>query len=158
MIRIRRLGPAFIHHVEAYGQLGVAALHELGARGRTRAMLLAAGVVLGIAFVTLVGATLIAAGWGSPYRYWIAAGVLAGFGVGAAGSLAGAFARLPPSTHVQALRDEWQKDKAWLSSSDREAVAPAGGVGTPVRLQAAGRDRDPGRASAASLDRSAERA
>mgnify|MGYP000190323682 CR=1 FL=1 len=42
--------------------------------------------------------------------------------VAALACLAAARAPIPDSTHVQALRDEWQKDRAWLASRERGAV------------------------------------
>ncbi len=69
-----------------------------------------------------LGATLIAAGWETPYRAWVAAGVLVLLALAALACLAAARAPIPDSTHVQALRDEWQKDRAWLASRERGAV------------------------------------
>ena len=63
MIRLRQLGPAFIHHVEAYGLLVAAAGRELRTQGRRRVAMAAGGAVLAIAFVILAGGTAIAAAW-----------------------------------------------------------------------------------------------
>jgi len=155
VIRIRRLGPALIQHLEAYGHLAGCALHDLGSRARTRALRAAVGVALALAFVTLVGATLIAAGWGSPYRYWIATGVLLAMAGGAAGFLSSAFAMLTRSTHLQALKDEWQKDKDWLSSSRRDGAASGVATTSVAAFTAAGRNADPDRIRPGSRNRSA---
>ncbi len=90
-------------------------------------MLFAVGTGLGLAAATLAGATLIAAGWGSPYRYAVAAAVLIAMGGGAVGCVRLALATLPPSPPLRALRDEWQKDRTWLSRELR----PAGRIDKP---------------------------
>lgn len=131
MIHLRQLGPAFIRHVEAYGLLAAAAARDLRAVTMHRMMLAAFGAVLGIAAVVLLGATLIAAGWETGYRGWIAAAVLGSFAAAALGCLAAARADLPSSSHLRALKDEWQKDRAWLASRDRgpaveERASPIG--------------------------------
>ncbi|MCU0759947.1 MAG: hypothetical protein MUF07_12230 [Steroidobacteraceae bacterium] len=125
MIHLRQLGPAVIRHVEAYGQLAAAAAREMRDIGRRRAMLAVVGLVLSMALVILAGGTAIAAGWDTPWRWWVAAGVLAGLAIATFGCLSAAFAAMPRSTHMQALREEWQKDKAWLSSRDRERPLPS---------------------------------
>jgi uncharacterized membrane protein YqjE len=137
MIRLRQLGPAFIRHVEAYGQLAAAAGREMREIGRRRVMLAAVGLVLSIALVTLLGATAIAAGWGTELRWWIAGGVLALLAIATFACLSGAFAAMPRSSQMQALKDEWQKDKAWLSSRDRDRdpqrqVRPPVGASAPL--------------------------
>jgi hypothetical protein len=55
-------------------------------------------------------------------------GVLAAFALATFGCLSAAFAAMPGSTHLQALRDEWRKDKAWLSSREREREGRTSGV------------------------------
>ena len=144
MIRLRQLGPAFIHHVEAYGLLVAAAGRELRTQGRRRVAMAAGGAVLAIAFVILAGGTAIAAAWDTQGRWWVVLAVLGLFAAGAAACLAAAFAALPRSSHLAALREEWRKDKAWLSSrhsaavtdvpSVRETVTPAV-LGAPGRLR-----------------------
>lgn len=124
MIRLRQLGPAFIRHVEAYAQLALAAGRDMRALALRRAMLVAVAAMLGIAAVVLLGATLIAAGWETPYRGWIAAAVLAALALGAFGCLAAARAKPGASTHLQALKDEWQKDRAWLATRERSVPDP----------------------------------
>jgi hypothetical protein len=132
MIHLRQLGPAFIRHVEAYGMLAGAALRDTGTIARTRVTLLAVGAVLGLSFVVLAGATAIAAGWETRYRWWIALGVLGALALTAMVCLSRAFADMPRSSHLQALREEWQKDKAWLG---RDRSARGAGEGTPPALQ-----------------------
>jgi MFS family permease len=127
VIHLRQLGPAVIRHVEAYGQLAAAAARDMRDIGRRRAMLAVVGMVLSIALVILAGATAIAAGWDTPWRWWVAAGVLAALAIATFVCLSGAFAAMPRSTHMQALKDEWQKDKAWLSTRDRERPLPVNG-------------------------------
>ncbi len=94
MIHLRQLGPAFIRHVEAYGQLAAAAGRDLRTIAIRRALLGAIGVVLAISLVVLLGATLIAAGWETPYRAWVAAGVLVLLALAALACLAAARALL----------------------------------------------------------------
>ncbi len=115
MIKLRRLGPAFVRHAEAYGELAAAAACALGAHARMRAVLLGCGAALAVATTTLAGATLIAAGWNSPYRYAIAVQVLATMGIAAGICMWRGLAALPPSAPMIALKDEWSKDKDWLS-------------------------------------------
>lgn len=117
-------------------------------------MLVALGSALAVAVLILLGATLIAAGWGSPYRYWIATGVILVMAAGAAGCLSSGLAKLPPSTHVQALKVEWQKDKAWLASRGDNEPAPGAAAAHAVKFPAAGRIADPGRAVPGSRNRS----
>lgn len=138
MIHLRQLGPAFIRHVEAYGQLAAAAGRDLRGIARRRLMLALVGLVLAISLVTLVGASLIAAGWGTPGRWWIVGGVLALYALATFACLSGAAADMPRSPHVQALKDEWQKDKDWLSSRDRRGPPPAA-VGDPLLPSQEGR-------------------
>lgn len=123
MIRPRQFGSAFIRHVEAYGQLAAAAGRDLGDIGRRRAILATGGLVLSSALVTLAGATLIAAGWNTAWRWWVAGAVLVALALATYGCLSAAFAALPRSRHMQALHDEWQKDKAWLSSRNASGSA-----------------------------------
>lgn len=141
MIRPRQLGSAFVRHVESYGQLAAAAARDLRDIGRRRAMLAAAGLVLAIALVTLAGATAIAAGWNTAWRWWVAGGVLAAFALATFACLSAAMAAMPGSTHLQALRDEWQKDKAWLSSRERERERErrTSGVRVPTAIPEGGR-------------------
>lgn len=144
MIRLRQLGPAFIHHIEAYGLLVAAAGREMREQGRRRVALAAFGAVLGIAFATLAGGTAIAAAWNTEGHWWVVLGVLAAFGVASASCLFAAFAALPRSSHLAALRDEWQKDKAWLSrrgeggaSDGPVASEPAVPTGSVRRMRGA---------------------
>jgi uncharacterized membrane protein YqjE len=136
MIHLRQLGPAFMRHAEAYGQLASAALQENGTRLRSRAALVASGLVLAVAFVEMAGGTALAAGWDSPYRWWVAAAVLGAIGFAAALCLTRATAALPGSPHLQALREEWQKDKHWLG---RDRAARTGEPGTSMTLQGSAR-------------------
>jgi uncharacterized membrane protein YqjE len=145
VIHLRQLGPAFIRHVEAYGLLAGAALRDTGSEARKRASLVAAGAVLGIAFVILAGATAIAAGWGTEYRWWVALAVLGALAIGTAVCLSRAFASMPRSSHLQALRDEWQKDKAWLGRDRNSRLADPG---TSPALQGVPRTGDTARPSA----------
>lgn len=144
MIHLRQLGPAFLRHVEAYGHLAGAALRDTGGIVRARATLVVCGLVLAAAVVILAGATAIAAGWGSQYRWWVTAAVLGGLVLGAALCLASATAAMPRSQHLQALRDEWRKDKDWLG---RERGAPAGDAGAPMTVPGVPRSGPPARAT-----------
>lgn len=145
MIHLRQLGPAFLRHVEAYGRLAGAALRDTGGVVRRRAALLVVGLVLAIAFVTLAAATAIAAAWGSPYRWWVAAGILGAIAIAAGMCLARGAADLPRSSHLQALRDEWQKDKDWLGrergarASDASASLPRQGMARAGDVRATSR-------------------
>jgi uncharacterized membrane protein YqjE len=136
MIHLRQLGPAFMRHAEAYGELASAALQDTGTRLRSRAVLVASGLVLAVAFLVLAGGTAVAAGWDSPYRWWIAAAVLGALGLAAALCLTRATAAMPGSPHLQALREEWQKDKDWLR---RERHDRPEDPGTSMTLQGAPR-------------------
>jgi uncharacterized membrane protein YqjE len=144
VIHLRQLGPAFLRHVEAYGLLAGAAVRDTGSILRLRATLAALGFVLAIAFVVLAGATAIAAAWATPYRWWVAAAVLAAVACGAALCLARATAAIPPSAHLQALRDEWSKDKEWLARGRGSTVAEKGAGAT---LQVVPRGTDATRAA-----------
>lgn len=146
MIHLRQLGPAFLRHVEAYGQLAGAALRDTSGTLRSRAALAACGLVLAIAFVVLAGATAIAAGWVTPYRWWVAAAVLGSIACGAALCLARATAAMPRSAHLQALREEWRKDKDWLARGRGSQVAEPG---APITLQVVPRGTDANRAAGA---------
>jgi uncharacterized membrane protein YqjE len=146
VIHLRQLGPAFLRHVEAYGQLAGAALHDSALLVKARATLVVIGLVLAIGFVVLAGATLIATGWGSPYRWWVAGGVLGVIALGAAICLARATAAVPRSPHLQALRDEWQKDKDWLG---RDRIAGGAESGAAMRLQGVPRSNDGSRSARA---------
>jgi uncharacterized membrane protein YqjE len=121
VIRVRQFGPALVRHVEAYGLLAAAAARDLRAIAMRRMLLAAVGAGLGIAAVVLLGATVIAVGWATPYRGWIAAGVVAALAVAAVGCFMAARAELPRSSDLQALQGEWQKDRAWLATPDRAA-------------------------------------
>lgn len=143
MIHLRQLGPAFLRHVEAYGQLAGAAMRDTGSALRSRAALAACGLVLAIALVVLAGATAIAAGWATPYRWWVAAVVLGSLACGAALCLARATAAMPRSPHLQSLREEWRKDKDWLARGRGSAV---GERDAPVALQVVPRGADGARA------------
>lgn len=126
MVHLRQLGPAFLRHVEAYGELAGAALRDTGRVLRVRATLVVSALVQATAFVILAGATAIAAGWSSPYRWWVTATVLGALALGAAICLSRAAAALPRSAHLQALSDEWQKDKDWLGRERRARSAEPG--------------------------------
>ena len=124
-----------MRHVEAYGQLAAAAGRDLQRVARRRAMFGTAALVLAIALATLGGGTLIAAAWSTPWRWWAAIGVLAAFAIGVGACVAAATAPMPDSTPMQALRDEWRKDKEWLSSRQRSAARDRE-VAPPVRESA----------------------
>ena len=100
---------------------------------RTRLLAFAVGgAVLAIAFVILAGATAIAAAWNTDGQWWVVLAVLGIFAAGAAVCLLGAFAALPRSSHLAALRDEWQKDKAWLSNRRSGIAEEATSARAPI--------------------------
>jgi hypothetical protein len=139
VIHLRQLGPAFLRHVEAYSQLAGEGLRDTLTVVKARATLVAVGLVLASGFVVLAGATAIAAGWDSPYRWWVTAAVLGAIALGAALCLARGTAVVPRSPHLQALRDEWQKDKDWLGR-DRDSRGPGQGAAKALQREPRGSD------------------
>lgn len=123
---LRRLAPAVLRHLMAYGELLCEETGDALRQSRRRALGLAVAAAAGVMALALACVWVIAANWDGPNRLAVVGALCIGFAVISALGAAYTRGARPPGAAApfDRLRAEWRADMRELATLDPSLVGP----------------------------------